>query len=151
MRARIAVAGNDGGAETVEFALVFPVIAFLIFGLIYGLFAVAAHVSLAHATSRGVRYASIPIDPVTGIYPTSAQVEDFVDGHTPFFTAAGCVTTVVGENRENAPVTLDVGCDFPNPAGAALNGLRNIFTRSDDPPVYSDDLEMSAHAKARRE
>ena len=151
MRHRGVLASDERGAETVEFALVFPVVAFLIFGLIYGLLAVAAHVSLAHATSRGVRYASIPIDPVAGIYPSTTQVEDFVDGHTPFFTADGCETMVVGEVRENAPVTLDVGCDFPNPAGGALDALRNVFSGSDDPDVYDDSLEMSAHAEARRE
>ena len=145
------IATDERGAEALEFALVAPVALFLIFGLIYGLFAVAAHVSLAHATSRGVRYASIPIDPVTGIYPSSDQVEDFVLDHTPFFTAATCETVVVGDARENAPVTLDVDCNFPNPAGGALNGLRDVFTRSDGPDTYDSTLQMSAHAATRRE
>jgi Flp pilus assembly protein TadG len=149
MRARIA--RDERGAEIVEFALVFPVIAFLIFGLIYGLFAVAAHVSLAHATSRGVRYASIPIDPVTGIYPSTDQVEEFVLDHTPFFSAASCTTTVAGDGRENVPVTLDVDCGFPNPAGAALNALRDVFIGSDGPETYDGSLQISAHAQARRE
>ena len=149
MRARIVT--DERGAEAVEFALVFPIVAFLIFGLIYGLLAVAAHVSLAHATSRAVRYASIPIDPVAGIYPSTDDVEEFVLDHTPFFSATSCVTTVIGDSRENAAVTLDVDCDFPNPAGGALNGLRDVFTRADGPETYDDNLQMSAHAEARRE
>jgi Flp pilus assembly protein TadG len=129
---------DDKGAAMLEFALVFPVVAFLIFGLIYGLFAVAAHVSLAHAASKSVRYASIAVDPVSGIYPSTEQVEAYMDDNTPFFTASSCETTVVGESRENAPVTLDLDCTFPNPAGKVVGFL-------------DENIAMVAHATARRE
>jgi len=129
---------DDRGAAVLEFALVFPVVAFLIFGLIYGLFAVAAHVSLAHAASRTVRYASLATDPVAGLYPTVEQVETYMDGQTPFFTASSCETTVAGESRENAPVVLDLTCAFPNPAGRVVG-------------FVDEDITMTAHATARRE
>lgn len=129
---------DESGAEALEFALVLPVLLFLVFGLIYGLFAVAAHTSLAHAASRGVRYASIAVDPVAGIYPSVTDVEAYMDDHTPFFTAANCTTTVAGDSIENAPVTLDVDCAFPNPAGKAIG-------------LGGDELTMTAHAEARRE
>jgi Flp pilus assembly protein TadG len=121
-----------------EFALVFPVVAFLIFGLIYGLFAVAAHVSLAHAASRSVRYATLALDPVAGIYPTTEQVETYMDTQTPFFTASSCETTVVGDALENAPVVLDLTCAFPNPAGRVVG-------------MIDENITMTAHATARRE
>jgi Flp pilus assembly protein TadG len=151
MTMRTAIAKDERGAETVEFALVFPVVAFLILGLLYGLFAVAAHVSLAHAASRGVRYASIPVDAVSGVYRTTEEVEAFVDENTPFFTASSCETTVTGDALENAPVTLDIVCGFPNPAGKALSGLRDLLLNTHEPDRYADALAMSAHAEARRE
>jgi Flp pilus assembly pilin Flp len=151
MRAPSDLWKEERGAEAIEFALVFPVVAFLVFGLIYGLLAVSAHVSLAHATSRGVRYASLAIDPVAGIYPSTEQVEAHVVAQTPFFGAEGCDTVVVGESRENAPVTLDVSCDFPNPMGTALSALKSFFQGSDGTEEYADVLGMSAHAEGRRE
>lgn len=142
---------KEEGAEVLEFALVFPVAAFLIFGLIYGLVAVAAHVSLAHAVSRGARYASIPTDPVSNTYPTVDDVESHIDGHTPFFSASSCEIQVTGEARENAPVLLDAQCEFPNPLGAVLSGLQNLITRGDGPGESSNSLVMSARAESRRE
>src|SRR5688572_17687049 len=106
---------DDEGAEAIEFAIAFPVLALLIIGLLYGLFAVAAHISLAHATSKGARYASIATDPVTSSYPTPDDVAAEIDEHTPFFSADSCDVAVDGATSDNAVVTLEVGCDFPNP------------------------------------
>jgi Flp pilus assembly pilin Flp len=149
MRVR-ALLSDERGAEALEFALVFPVAAFLLFGLIYAGFAVAANVSLAHAASRGVRYASIAVDPLSSMYPSTAEVAAKVDDETPFFAADDCDTTLVGDSRENAPVTLDVVCDFPNPMGKALSGVKNFITGSDD-EAYSDSLRITARAEGRRE
>jgi Flp pilus assembly pilin Flp len=146
-----ALVRDERGAEALEFALVFPVVAFLLFGLIYGGFAVAAQVSLAHAASRGVRFASIAVDPVADVYPSADAVASRVDAETPFFSASACQTTVGGDARENAPVTLNVVCDFPNPMGKALSALKNFFAGSDDPDSYTDKLRMSARAEGRRE
>lgn len=129
---------DERGAAALEFALVFPVVVFIVFALVYGLFAVAAHTSLAHAASRGVRYASLPIDPISGTYPSVADVEAYVDDQTPFFTAASCETSVVGDSTENAPVVLDVSCAFPNPAGKVIG-------------LGTDELTMTGRAEARRE
>jgi Flp pilus assembly pilin Flp len=142
---------DERGAEIAEFALVFPIVAFLIFGLIYSLLAIAAHVSLAHAASRSVRYASIATDSVVGTYPTNDDVEAHILDNTPFFSAEACETAVAGEERENAPIQLDVSCPFPNPIGAALSGMRNVLNGSDDGTSYASTLQMSAHAEARRE
>ncbi|HYZ91199.1 MAG TPA: hypothetical protein VFA34_02255 [Actinomycetota bacterium] len=141
---------DERGGEALEFGLVFPVVALIIFALIYGLLSLAAHVSLAHAAARGVRYASLPIDPIAGTYPTIAEVEQRIDDSTPFFTGDACETAVVGESKENAPVALDVSCSFPNPIGATLSALRSLFGGSDE-STYSDNLTISAHAESRRE
>lgn len=149
MRVSHRLRSDEQGATALEFALVFPVLALIIFGLIYGLLAAAAHVSLAHAASRGVRYASLAIDPVAGVYPSSEQVETYVEERAPFFRADRCEASVSGEMRENAPVTLDVSCEFPNPMGGALTGLASFF--GSEGQIYPDTLSISAHAKARRE
>jgi Flp pilus assembly protein TadG len=127
---------SDEGAETIEFALAFPVISMLVIGLLYGFFAVAAHISLAHATSRAARYATIAIDPVSSTYPTAEAVATELDAHTPFFTADACDVVVDGETVENAVTTLEVGCDFPNPLSLITSG---------------SSLRMTAHGEARRE
>jgi Flp pilus assembly protein TadG len=127
---------DDRGAEAIEFAIAFPVLALLIIGLLYALFAVAAHISLAHATSKGARFATIAIDPVTSSYPSADEVAAEIDEHTPFFTADSCDVTVDGATSDNAVVTLEVGCDFPNPLGLISS---------------SDSVRMTAHGEARRE
>jgi Flp pilus assembly protein TadG len=145
------LASEERGAAAIEFALVFPVAAFLIFGLLYSLIAVAAQLSLVHAASRGVRYASIATDPLAGVYPSTADVAQHVASETPFFSASSCTTTVVGDSTENAPVNLNVACNFPNPLGRAVSALRNLILGGSGQDVYSDNLKMSAHAEARRE
>ncbi len=141
---------SERGAAAIEFALVFPVAAFLIIGLLYGLLGVAAQISLVHAASRGVRYASIATDPLAGVYPSTDAVAVRVAAHTPFFSASDCTTAVAGEMTENAPVRLDVVCDFPNPLGRALSAVADLIN-GPSAATYSDVLKMSAHAEARRE
>ncbi|MGH2769038.1 MAG: TadE/TadG family type IV pilus assembly protein [Actinomycetota bacterium] len=141
---------DEDGAEIIEFALVAPLVLFLVFGLIYGLLTIAAQLSLAHAASVGVRYASIPTDPAVDAYPTPGAVATRVVDSTPFFGAGACATTVTGDSTPNAPVDLDVSCDFPNPLGRALNGLRGIFIPDGASP-YASDLSLSMSARGRRE
>ena len=74
MRRLRRVGRDERGAEVLEFALVFPLFAFLVFALMFSLLAVGAWVSLTHGALQGVRYASIPTDLLNGTYPTNAQV-----------------------------------------------------------------------------
>lgn len=143
------VRNDETGAESVEFAFVAPVALFLIAGIIYFLLAVSAQISLHHAVSQTTRYATIPTDPVTTTYPTAAEVDAHLEQATPFFAAGSCTTSVTGEEKQNAPVTVEASCDFPNPLGAAMNGLKQAFT--DDTAEFADTFTMSARGTGRRE
>lgn len=133
-----------------EFALVAPLVLILIFGLIYGLLGMAAQLSLSHAASVGLRFATIPTNPTTDTYPTPAAVKTKVMEQTPFFSPEDCSTDVQAVGTPNQPFTLSVVCDFPNPAGGALNGLRSIFT-ADGASPFETELTLTADAIGRRE
>ncbi len=140
---------DETGAEALEFALVAPVALFIIFGVIYFLLAVAAQISLHHAVSQTTRYAAIPTDPVTTTYPEPEDVQAHLDDATPFFDAGSCTTSVDGDEYQNAPVTVEASCAFPNPLATAMNGLKGVF--SEDPGGFSETLSMSARGTGRRE
>lgn len=174
-RHRNAVPGtprSERGSETMEFALVAPIFLLLAFGLIYVLLLLAAFVNLSHATNNAARYAAIPVhveaesdglldedgdalDPITGetreltTYPTQDMVAERLFDGTPFFSADGCTLLLDGDERENAPVTIEVDCAFPNPLGAALNGLTALW--GGDGTLMSEQTPMKATAQARRE
>jgi hypothetical protein len=139
---------EDAGAEAVEFALVAPLLLMFIFGLIYGLLAMSAQLSLSYATNVGVRFATIPIDAPLNVYPSQQAVAVKVADSTPFFEPGDCTTTVPPEGTPNEAFTLTVSCDFPNPAGGALTGLSGIFGGGGS---YDSDLTLTANARGRRE
>ncbi len=146
------------GAEIAEFALVAPILLLAIFGLIYAMLAAAAHVSLAHASSVAVRYASLPVDPVLDVYPSLGQVTDKLHASTPFFGTGSCTTALTGDSTANSRVVLTADCRFPNPLGRTLNALAAVVggepqapEPGDGPYVDSSDITISSTAKARRE
>jgi hypothetical protein len=132
----------------VEFALVAPLLLMFIFGLIYGLLAMAAQLSLTYATNVGVRFATIPIDAPLNVYPSQQAVAAKVADSTPFFAPGDCTTAVPPEGTPNEAFTLTVSCDFPNPAGGALTGLSGIWGGGSS---YDSDLTLTANARGRRE
>ena len=140
--------GQESGAEIVEFALVAPLVFIFIFGIIYGLLTAAAQLSLSHAASVGVRYATIPVDAALDVYPSPAAVQAKVLDSTPFFDASQCTTSVPATGSPNEAFTLRVSCEFPNPAGAALSGLSGLFGGS---PGYDSSLILSTDVTGRRE
>lgn len=139
---------REEGAEAVEFGLLAPLLFFLVFGLIYLLLMFAAQLSLGYATNVGVRYAALPSDSLGGSYPTAAQVRDKAVDATPFFSTSSCTPTLVPA-AVNKPVTLTLSCDFPNPAGGAVNGLRQMFFGGGG--EVSSSVELSATAQSRKE
>ena len=144
---------SETGAETVEFALVAPLVLFLIFGLIYGFLGMAAQLSLTHAASVGVRFATMPTDAPTNTYPSVEAVKNKVLASTPFFKAEDCAAPTVndesGTPTPNREVTLTISCDFPNPAGAALGGISGLF--GGEGASYDGELTLTASVTGRRE
>lgn len=137
---------DERGAEAVEFALISPLLFFLVFGLIYLMLMFAAQLSLGYATNVAVRYAAIPVAGTA--YPTSAQVLAKATDVTPFFSASSCSPTLAA-GGSNMPVTLTLDCDFPNPAGGAANAFKQAFFGGDD--EIESTIELSATAQSRKE
>lgn len=143
-----AIRQGESGAEAVEFALVAPLLFFLVFGLLYLLLLFAAQLSLGYATNVAVRYAAIPVDALGTSYPGPSDINTKVDQATPFFSTSSC-TPSLAASGVNQPVTLTMDCDFPNPAGRAADALRQAFFGGGDP--ISGSVELSATARSRKE
>lgn len=147
---------DDRGVEVLEFALVFPVVAFLLFGLIYTLLTAGAYLSLTHGAMEGVRYASIPTDPIAGTYPTAAAVASRVQGASPFYAPSTCQTTVAGGGAENQPVSVSVSCTMFNPLGGLVGGLGKLLAQmagasSSSSSSSGGNLTLSITATSRSE
>lgn len=138
---------REDGAEAVEFAIIGPLLFFVVFGLIYLLLLFAAQISLGYATNVGVRYAAIPTSP--GAYPPVGDVVTAATAATPFFNSSTCTPSLDNAVPVNQPVTLTMECSFPNPAGGAANGLKNLFYGGGDD--YSTTVDLSATAQSRKE
>jgi Flp pilus assembly protein TadG len=137
---------NEEGAEAVEFALLAPVLFFLVFGILYVLVLFAAQLSLGYATNVAVRYAAIPTAGST--YPTAPQVLTRALNSTPFFGTSSCSPNLAAAGT-NAPVTFTMNCDFPNPAAGFVNGLRQTFFGGGSD--IQSTVELSATARSRKE
>ena len=137
----LAVKKGETGAEAVEFALIAPILLFLVFGLIYLLLLFAAQLSLGYATNVGVRHAAIN--------PSEPEVLNKALEATPFFSADSCDPAVGGGGGPNQPVTLTLTCDFPNPAGGAANALRQTFFGGGS--EIESTVELAARAQSRKE
>lgn len=137
---------EERGAEAVEFALLSPLLFFLVFGLIYLLLMFAAQLSLGYATNVAVRYAAIPVSGT--VYPTTPQVLAKAAASTPFFSTTSC-SPVMASGGTNAPITLTLNCAFPNPAGGAVNAMKATFFGGGDD--VDSTVEMTATAQSRKE
>lgn len=137
---------DERGAEAVEFALISPLLFFLVFGLIYLLLVFAAQVSLGYATNVAVRYAAIPLS--GSDLPSASQVVAKAADATPFFGTSSCSPDLDSAGT-NQPVTLTLNCDFPNPAGKAANAMKQAFFGGGDP--IESTIELSATAQSRKE
>ncbi|CAN5888897.1 hypothetical protein BH23ACT12_BH23ACT12_05540 [soil metagenome] len=139
---------DETGAEAVEFALVGPIVFFLVLGAVYVLLLFAAQLSLGYATNVGVRYAAVPNDVVAYSYPSAAQVKAKALSATPFFNNSTC-TPALTTATANQPVTFTLNCTFPNPAGAAVNGLNQTFFGGGS--TVASSVALSATAQSRKE
>jgi hypothetical protein len=153
---------DDSGSSLVEFALVLPLVFFVIVASMSVLWMLAARSTLSGAARDGARFASIRIDPYScdldcdGIYsveyaqyPEASDVAEYVNERAGIF---GPVDVVVepGPDEEvvldgsasrlpNSPITVRVSRDLPllfKPFGALLG---------------EDALEFETEAKVRAE
>jgi Flp pilus assembly protein TadG len=146
----------DGGFELLEFAMVVPVFLFLVFAMIFTLMDAGAYIALTHGALQGVRYESIPTDPIAGTYPTNTAVANVVAASTPFFHNGQCSTTTSGGAAENQPVSVSVSCTYLNPLGSALGGLGALVARlagasSSSSSATGSQVTLSVTATARSE
>lgn len=141
---------QDSGAQALEFALIAPALLFMLFGAIYALLVVAAHVTLAHAASTAVRYAAVPTDNIEPVYPASGQVSAKLFALTPFFEPDDCATSLSGASVPNSQVNLSVSCSLVNPLADVLNGIRALFPGAEGGP-FAGTFTVSAQATGRRE
>ena len=80
---------NDDGAAAVEFGLVLPFLAMVLFGIIeFGLM-FNAQLTLQHATREGVRVLSITKDSAKAVAATKAAAQQL--SSTPTVTTTACV------------------------------------------------------------
>ncbi len=147
---------DERGSQTLEFALVIPIFAFLVFGLIFTLLAAGAYVSLTHGALEGVRFASIPTDPIAGTYPTNADIATKVLSSSSFFSSDGCTTTTTGGAAKNLPVSVSVSCTYFNPLGGVVNSLGSMLAKmagasNSGSVVSGSNLTVSVTATARSE
>ncbi|MGQ0679284.1 MAG: TadE/TadG family type IV pilus assembly protein [Actinomycetota bacterium] len=141
---------EERGAEAVEFALVGPLLFFLLFGVLYLLFLVAAQVSVARSAAVGARYAAIK-DQALGTYPSAAQVQSQVLNQTALFAAGDCRGVFdPPATGPNTPLTLKVTCEMPNPIGRSLHAFRSVLFGGGGSEGAAT-LELTADAQARRE
>jgi len=113
---------SEHGASAVEFALVVPILMFLVFGSIYFALLMYATVSLHQATEAAVRYASVQIAANGGTAPSNLSSSSstsgsvayygvthyFGPGINPTFTyttsTTGCATSTAGTGTSNKVV-----------------------------------------------
>ncbi len=139
---------EEAGAAAVEFALLAPLVFFLLFGLFYLLMLFAAQLSLGYATNVAVRYAAIPSNAAGTAYPSDSDVMTKVAASTPFFPEGSCTLDIPPPAGVNQPVSLTVDCEYPNPFGQAANGFRQALFGGDE---ISPTVALTATAESRRE
>lgn len=141
---------SEVGAEAVEFALIAPILFMLLLAALYFLLLFSLEVSLAHATSRALRYAVLPLPPSYDQYPSTAAVQSRLTESSVFFKPSNCSLTLTGAQAANASVSLKASCSYPNPVGGALNGVSRLVDPDGD-ANYSSNLVIAADAEGRRE
>jgi hypothetical protein len=144
---------DDSGSSLVEFALVMPVIFFVLLSSVAMLWMLAARSTLSGAARDGARFASIRIDPFScdldcdGIYseeysqyPDADDIAEYVNDRAGIFGDVDVeVLPVSGERLPNSPITVRVSRDLP----LLFKPLGELFG--------DGELEYETEAKVRSE
>jgi Flp pilus assembly protein TadG len=94
---------QDNGAAAVEFAVVFPLLVAVLFGLIDGGRLMSSRVMLTYAVSKAARVASLS----TEATPDEAAVEAAITGTAMFGVSNFSVTTYSGSGPAQRPSFAD--------------------------------------------
>jgi TadE-like protein len=94
---------QDNGAAAVEFAVVFPLLVALLFGLIDGGRLISSRVMLTYAVGKGARIATLSPEAT----PDVAAVEAAISGTAMFPVTNFNVTTYVGSGPAQRPSFAD--------------------------------------------
>lgn len=125
------VRGRDRGSSAVEFALVFPILALIMFGVVqYGWYFYVAEATSGAASNVARRLA-------VGDCWSSTQARDLAKQQAPYLTSvsktpADLTTAVVGTTQVVFTVTSDANIIgfFPMPDGGVVT--RTVKTRLED-------------------
>ena len=82
------------GQSLIEFALVLPLLALVLFAIIQYGFVLAAHIALRNATVVGARYATLQINPA----PSVAQIENITKAAVASMLDTNSLTVTVNTN-----------------------------------------------------
>jgi len=118
---------DEKGTAVLEFALVFPLVFFVLLASLSLLWTLSVRSTLSGAARDGARFASIRQGPMED-YPTEAEVEAYVRDRVGDFDVDEVV--VVRPSQPNATLSVTVRRELP---------------------FFMDDLVFESEAKARAE
>ena len=101
---------NERGTAVLEFAIVFPLVFFVLLASLALLWSLSVRSTISGAARDGARFASIRTGPLDD-YPSAAEVEAYVRDRVGGFGVDEVI--VVRPTQSNAPVSVTVRRELP--------------------------------------
>lgn len=123
MRAKLTAGSSrsEEGASFIEAAIIFPVLAMLVFGVIQMGFILTAYITLRNASAEGARAGVINIDTATSDRPAFDTIvtNAVIDSISPLDAA-----------RVERPVSINLSADTPPKVSVTVNYSLPLFPGS---------------------
>jgi Flp pilus assembly protein TadG len=126
---------NERGSQILEFALVFPIVFFVLLGSLSLFWMLAARSTLSGAARDGARYASIRPGSLQD-YPTEAEVEAYVRDRVGGWGVDEVI--VVRPTQPNGSLSVTVRRELP----MLVDVVAGLF--GDDEIVYESEVKVRA-------